>query len=246
MSSTAPRGINQAAYQKRINQITGTADGKPLIKLIWCPDEYRWMPHKLGDDPPGYTFPFFCNGRNENGEFEAPKRWGLLQRLEWEQFGPTWEAIRYKKQDGAVWDLKGPCPSEKYVELKLHTDHNGKCCPCLFDCTCEGFCEGIPIEPDENLMGWIRKVAWESKRDPDVDPFADTRFFEATHAQREVKNAHDRAFEKDRADVEAFDREAVDLFLRSPVTVSSMVKSAKAPVPSGFKKQKGSRLYTLT
>jgi len=240
---TAPRGVNRAAYQKRIDEITGCADGRPLIKLIWCPDEFRWMPHRLGTNPPGYTFPVFCTGRNADGEFQAPKRWGLLQRLEWEQFGPTWEAIRYKNHKGAIWDLKGPCPSEKYVELKLLTDHNGKCCPCLFECKCEGFCEGIYVEPDGNLMNWIRRVAWESKHDPDVDPFADVRFFEAKHAQREVKDTHDRVFEKDRIETEAFDREAVDLFLRSPSTVRAAAVSAKTKVPQGFKKQKGSRLY---
>jgi hypothetical protein len=213
--------FNQAAYQKRINDIVGTADGRPLIKLVWCPDEFRWTPHKLGDDPPGYSYPIFCNGRDADGEFRAPERWGLMDRLEWGQFGPTWEAVRYKKHKGFVWDFKGPCPSERYAELKCYSVHNGKCCDCIGEsCACETHCWGGYAEPDEHLMNWIRKTAWESRHDPDVEPFADVRFFEAPQAQRDVVTTHDEAWERDRVEIAKLDKEAMDLFLNNPHSVN--------------------------
>lgn len=242
---TSPRGVDRAAYQTRINEITGCSDGRPLIKLIWCPDEFRWMPHKMGDDPPGYMYPVFCNHREADGSYRAPERWALMDRLEWGQYGSTWEAIRYKNHNGDIWDLKGPCPSEKYAELKCHVYHNGKCCDCIgHDCACETHCWGIYVEPNDHLLNWIRKTAWESRHDPDVSPHDDVRFFEAPHAQREVANVRQTAYDKDRTEVELLDAEGVDLFLRSPVTIRSAAKSAKIKLPPGFKKRAGSRLYT--
>jgi hypothetical protein len=242
---TAPRGFDRAAYQKRINEITGCSDGRPLIKLIWCPDEFRWMPHKLQDDPLGYVFPVFCNNRNPDGEFKAPERWGLMDRLEWGQYGPTWEGIRYKKHKGDVWDLKGPCPSEKYAELKCHLYHNGKCCSCIGEeCECATHCWGVYVEPNESLLNWIRKTSWESRHDSDIDPHGDVRFFEAPNTQRAVANVRQQAYDKSNAEVETFDREAVDLFLRSPVSVEMRKKEIQRQSPVGFKKSK-SGLYLL-
>lgn len=234
----------QVKFQQQIDEVVGTTDGRSRIKLDWGPEALTWHPHKLGDDPLGYTFPIFYAGKDANGNYLAAERWVLRQRLEWGQYGPTWEAIRYKKHQGFIWDLKGPCPSEKYVELHCHSYHNGKCCVCVGDeCKCEIHCWGEYVEPNEKLMEAVREFAWNSQRDPDVDPFADVRFFEAPNAQREVKNTREQAYNQDRLETEAFDREAVDLFLKAPHTISRMVETAKIKVPQGFKKQKGSRLY---
>lgn len=226
MISTAPRGVDAIAYQCSIDRITGTCDSRPIIKLVWCPDEFRWMPHKLSDEPPGYIFPSFCAARDKDGEFRAPDRWALMDRLEWPQYGPTWEAIRYKRHKGDVWDLKGPCPSEKYAELKCHTYHSGKCCPCIGDeCACEDHCWGTYVEPNEHLLDWIRKNVRLSEQDSDVDPFADVRFFEAPHAQQQLVSDFKTAWAKDAEDVAKFDSEAIDLFLRQPHTVSGMKRT---------------------
>lgn len=237
--------FNRAAYQRCIDQSIGTANGRPLVKLVWCPSEFRWMPHKLGEEPPGYVFPQFCTKRVE-GKFIAPERWGVLERLEWPQYGPMWEAKRYKKHKGDVWDLTGPCPEEKYFELRLYADHDGWCCPCIgSQCDCiEVNCEGRYAEPNNDLLNWIRKVAWESKQDKDVDPHADIRFFESPNAQREVKSERKTAQEKSQVEVEAFDREAVDLFLRAPHSVSVKRAEIQKKLPTGFKKSR-SGLYVL-
>lgn len=213
--------FNQAAYQERINRITGTRDGRPLIKLGWCPDNFRWMPYRLGTDEPfGYTFPSFCIGRDAEGFLSSPERWALWQRVEWPQYGTLWEAARYKKHDGYIWDLKGPCPDEKYVELRCHSYHDGKCCNCIgAECECVAHCWGKYQEPDESLLEWIRKVWWESTHDPDVKPLADGRFFEATEAQRKIASERRTAIEESQQPT-AFDREAIDLFLRQPHSIA--------------------------
>lgn len=230
--------FNRAAFQRRIDESIGTANGRPLIKLVWCPTEFRWMPHRLGEDPPGYTFPVFCTAKDTDGEFHAPERWGLLQRIEWPQYGPTWEGVRYKKHDGSIWDLKGPCPSEKYIELRCYCSHDGECCPCIGTwCKCEDvICWGGYAEPDEGLLNWIRKVSWESQHDADVDPHADIRFFEASKAQQQLKSDAVTQQEKSQVEVGAFDREAVDLFLRAPHSISVKKSEIEKALPTGFKR----------
>lgn len=224
MASSKPSNVDQAAYQKRIDAIVGSRDGRPLIKLAWAPDELRWMPHKLGSPPPGYTFPIFYLGKDTDGTYLGAEGWVLLERLEWEQFGPVWEQARYTKWKGDIWDLKGPCPSDRYVELRFHSNHDGDCCPCTGNtCTCGeqyDHCWGKYAEPDESLLNWIRQTAWEAARDPDVDPTADIRYFESPHAQRELANTAEAMMAERDAATADFDKEAVDLFIRSPHTVS--------------------------
>lgn len=147
-------------FQKRIDNIVGTRDGRPIIKLAWAPAEKRWRPHAHGTEAEGYTFPIFIAYVDAQGREVAAPRFVLLQRLEWEQYGPIWEAGRYTIEqvktvyavdelgnyitnrfgnlipvgttgDGRLWDWKGPCPTERYTELWCHCYHDGTCCPCM-------------------------------------------------------------------------------------------------------------------
>jgi hypothetical protein len=227
--SSAPINVDQAAFQKRIDAVTGTKDGRPLIKLAWAPDELRWMPHALGTDPIGYTFPIFCNGRNPDGSFNVPELWVLLERLEPQQFAPLWEAGRYVNHQGTMYDLRGPCPNEKYVELRCHSYHDGVCCPCLGDsCKCnETFhCWGKYAAPDEHLLEWIRWVAYESRQDRDVNPAQDIREFESTHAQQELKGRILAEQEK-RDEVTDLDKSIVDYWVKQPHSVGAQLEQQR-------------------
>lgn len=214
--------FNRAAYQKRIDQITGTRDGRPLIKLAWAPDELRWMPHRLGTKAIGYTFPIFCQGKNADGGWNVPHRWALLERIEPEQFAPTWEVGRYiKHTDGAVYDLRGPCPSEKYVELRCYSYHDGKCCECTGDsCQCvKQHCWGKYVEPDEHLIEWIRWVAWESRQDRDVSPTQEMNEFSSANAQQELKSQVLTEQEQRETVVDELDKSIVDYWVKQPHSV---------------------------
>lgn len=222
-ASSPPRGFDRAAYQKRIDDLVGTRDGRSIMKLAWGPEERRWMPHRMEDEPQGYIFPIFCNGKDADGELTCPDRWVLLERIEPQQFAPTWELGRYSRYDGSMWDWKGPLPDEKYIELRAHCYHDGKCCPCLGnECVCGekyAHCWGKYVEPDEGLMDWIRKVAWESKHDPDVQPTQDIRQFQSTHAQQELRSNMLNAQEKDKVDHEEFSRHMLEHWNKKPASV---------------------------
>lgn len=225
----APASFDRTAYQKRIDDITGTRDGRPLMKLAWAPDEHRWMPHALPDEPPGYTLPIFCTTRNENGELVAPPRWVVLERIEPEQFAATWEQGRYSIYEGRVWDWKGPCPNERYVELRCHSYHDGECCPCHGDsCECGelyAHCWGKYAEPNDRLLDWVRETAFAARNDPDVQPTCDLRHFEAPQAQRDLRSNILTAQQRRQEDIEEFSRHMLDHYLRSPVSTNGLKRT---------------------
>jgi hypothetical protein len=176
-------------YQKIIDSRIGTTRGKSIIKLAWAPSELRWRPHKLIDNPTGYTFPIFIYGYDKNGDEVAAPRYVLLERAEPEQYEPTWEAQRYMSIKGVPWDAKGPCPSERYTELWRHCLHDGNCCPCRgVECSCDKDCWGLYAEPNDDLLERIGRWREITKDDSDVQPTRDGRYFEAPNAQRELRS----------------------------------------------------------
>lgn len=218
-----PLGFDPREFQKRIDAVTGTRNGKPLIKLAWAPNELRWRPHPLGSDVLGYTFPIFFYGWDAEGKEIAAPRWVLLQRAESQHYAATWEQGRYSVYDGQVWDWKGPCPDERYTELRAHCYHDGTCCPCHgSECKCGeeyDHCWGQYVEPNERLLDWVRWTVSESLKDKDVDPNADIRYFSAPNAQRDVATASQHAVQKKKAEADEFGREMADFWARKPTTL---------------------------
>ena len=217
----APSNFNQAAFQQHIDQITGTRDGRSLIKLVWAPSEKRWSPHPHGDEPVGYQFPIFVAYTTADGVHVAAPRWVLLERIEPEQFAPTWEASRYTREDdGRLWDWKGPCPSEYYAELRCITSHDGLCCPCLGD-TCEcgidyDHCWGRYIEPSEATLNWVRQVFWESVHDRDVNPTGEVT---ATNIQQQLAATMLERQEQKRARQREFNQSMLSFWERRPHSI---------------------------
>lgn len=218
-----PSNFDQSAYQQRIDEIVGTRDGRPIIKLAWAPQEFRWWPHRCGEDPRGYVFPIFHAYTDSSGNLIAAPRWVLLERIEPSQYAPTpqfWEAKRYQYDDGSLWDMTGPCPSERYVELRCHSYHDQQCCLCIGDtCRCGveyDHCWGRYAEPNENLLNWIRKKAWEARNDSDVKPNADVRAFEAPGAQRNLVTTLAEAQEKGRQQRDEFNNDMLSYWQRKP------------------------------
>ncbi len=191
-----PSNFDQAVWQKRIDLITGTRDGQPLIRLAWAPAEFRWWPYRVNEEEErGYVFPIFHAYTTALGELVAAPRWVLLERIEPAQYAPTpqfWEFKRYSIEGSTLWDLTGPCPPNKYVELRCHSHHDGLCCPCLgTTCQCGieyAHCWGKYAEPDEHLLNWIRQQVWESHHDSDVRPDSDVREFTSPNAQQDLKS----------------------------------------------------------
>lgn len=213
-----PSNFNREAFQRRIDQITGTRDGAPLIKLVWAPADKRWTPCPH-HSPVGYTFPIFVAYTTADGEHVAAPRWVLLERIEPEQFAPTWEQMRYTMENGILWDWKGPCPSEYYAELRCITQHDGLCCPCLGD-TCEcgrdyDHCWGRYLEPNERTLGWIRQVFWESTHDADVNPTGEV----GTNAQRQLASTILERQEQKRQRQREFNNSMLQFWERKPHSI---------------------------
>jgi hypothetical protein len=180
----------------------------------------------MTEDPIGYELPIFVYGNDANGEKVAAPRWVLLERLEPEQYASTWEMGRYSVYDGTVWDWKGPCPPERYIELRAHSVHDGECCKCTGDtCVCGeqyAHCWGKYLDPNERLLDWIRKVAYETRNDTDVQPTRDIRFFSAPHAQREAVTAQEQRANRQVADVDDFTRQMAEFWARKPVSSNGL------------------------
>lgn len=183
------------------------------------------MPHRLGDDPPGNTYPIFCIGRSADGSFRSPECWVLLERIEPEQYASGWEAKRYVNWQGSLWDVKGPCPSEKYVELRCHSYHDGVCCNCVgMVCTCGELydhCWGKYAEPDEHLLNWIRQTAWEARQDSDVQPLMDAQQFTAPRAQQELVSRILAEQESEKHKYDDLDREITEYWINQPHSVTA-------------------------
>ena len=214
-----PSYFDSAAFQKRIDLITGTRNGKSLIKLVWAPADKRWTPCPH-NKPVGYTFPIFVAYTTADGEHVAAPRWVLLERIEPEQFAPTWEKGRYTMEDGVLWDWKGPCPNEYYAELRCVTQHDGLCCPCLSD-TCEcgrdyDHCWGRYLEPNERTLDWVRQVFWESTHDRDVNP---TTNVVALDAQQQLATTILEQQERKRQRQREFNQSMLSFWERKPHSI---------------------------
>lgn len=218
-----------ARFQRLIDDATGTRNGRPINKLAWAPDELRWYPYRMGQSPRGYTLPIFYYGNDANGDKVAVPRWVLLERLEPEQYAATWEQGRYSVWDGDVWDWKGPCPTERYIELRVHAYHDGSCCPCHgYECKCMGemeHCWGHYLHPNSDLLAWVQQTITESKNDPEVRPTEDVRYFTAPQGQRDALTRAQRRAAKLEEERQAAANEVHDHFLRNPTSTAGLKRT---------------------
>ncbi len=218
-----------ARFQRRIDDATSTRDGRSINKLAWAPDELRWFPYRMGGEPRGYTLPIFYYGNDASGEKVAAPRWVLLERLEPSQYAPTWEQGRYSVWDNSVWDWRGPCPSERYVELRVHAVHDGQCCPCHgYECACMGelqHCWGHYLDPNADLLEWVRRTIKASMADPEVQPGADVRYFTAPQGQRDALTRQQRIDAANEAERRVAAAEVHSHFLRCPVSSNGYTRT---------------------
>lgn len=125
--------FNAAKFQKRLNRIVGTSDGKPIVRLVWAWD------HRTRDF-------YFCDwdsfGRGTKAEFRykyrfttlnlgdgdtmdiPPPRWILEQRYEPGQYAPSWEAGRWMTKT-LGWDKKLKADIKKRFELRPQAPPDG-------------------------------------------------------------------------------------------------------------------------
>lgn len=146
--------FNAAKFQRRMDRIVGTSDGKPIVRLVWAWD------HRTKDF-------YFCDwdsfGRGVKAEFRykyrfttldlgngdtmdiPPPRWVLEQRYEPGQYAPSWEAGRWMtKTVGAV-------------EKKIGKDENGQDIVKTIDI--QKRFELRPQSPPDGWYGFLRCIS---------------------------------------------------------------------------------------
>lgn len=184
-----PLGFDQQAinrFQKAINQITGTFRDQPIIKLVWMPEVFEWTPYPLGSNPVGYTFPTWTPGiKDQDGNIVAPPRWGVMERMEPEQYVPGWEDTRYSRIEGRVHDAKGPPPENGlYTMWHRHLRHADGCCLRAGN---ESDCWGYYIEPNAELLEYIGMRAFQARKDRAIRPTTPVAHLTNPDGERRVK-----------------------------------------------------------
>lgn len=146
----SPPFFNRSAFQRKIDKTVGlSARGKSIILLRWAWESSYEMFGKLRQRYSFLTLPI----KGVDVEFSVP-RWVIEQRIEPEQFKPSWEQTRYVVDPSTIvhdpatakydeegeltyaGDLiyagdkldKGPCPNEWFQNLWMIADHDGQCC----------------------------------------------------------------------------------------------------------------------
>lgn len=159
----------QVRFQKAIDRIVGLSHGgHSIIKLEWAPDVYEWRPYALGSNPTGYTLPYWLALWDVNGNEVAAPRWVLHERGEPEQYLPGWENDRWVMLEGKMHDAKGdPPPDGIYTRWHRHIAHHSACCSRTGN---EDDCWGFYVEPNEDLLQYIGKMAWQARNDKEIDP----------------------------------------------------------------------------
>ncbi len=96
-----PPAFNVRKFQKRIDRILGTADGKPIVRVVWAWQVRRW---EAGEMRQAYRF---YTARLPNGDTcdLSPPRWILEERFEPGQYMASWIANRYVRRQTGVREI---------------------------------------------------------------------------------------------------------------------------------------------
>jgi hypothetical protein len=172
-----PANVDVERWQQRINDICGTADGEPIIRLTWAwePKEFfftEW--DSLGNGTKGETRPkyeFLTVPTGGKNYYICAPRWVLEERQPASVYQFDWENARWgiettdiiNPATGSVVtrriDLRGPAPRGSgyhFVMYLAQHDEDGKCCK-----KAQGKhpCFGYYREPSDWMLNFLGKAA---------------------------------------------------------------------------------------
>lgn len=222
-----PGHIDVAYWQSRINDIFGSVNGEPIIRLTWA-----WEPQEFfhtewdnfgrgikGELRPRYEFLSVPIAGNRTLPVCAP-RWVLEEREEPAQFRYRWEAARWLVRPGSTivdpagqpvsnrLDLRGePPPGAHYVFARYVARHrpNKTCCDEAFR-TGQGVCFGYYREPDEQMLELLR----QAKAQHDADDLLRVDPHKPIEQQADVLTQIEREAEQQVADEAAHRNQQLD------------------------------------
>lgn len=181
-----PPSFDVAGFQKRIDAICGTSNGKPIIRLKWAWDKEcrsfaftQWDASGRGTD--GEWSYKYRAARIPVNQFDTvdicPPRWILEERFETGQYAASWEQTRWASKcvgkDEKGFDLyervelRPPPPSEWYGFASVIAEHDpgGKCCERRWR-DYRAQCWGYYRPPSEKDLNGLRRAVWERDADP--------------------------------------------------------------------------------
>ena len=172
-----PPYFDVKSYQERIDAIVGKSrDGRPVIRLVWAPT--------VETTAYGETMRRYWVTRIKLGtqwRYISPPRWILEQRIEREQYVPSWLATRFSTQvaEGEEPIDKGEPPEEFYSFAYLCAEHDpiplGKdwpgCCDRLYE-ESRRRCWGYYREPNDYDLQLISQAVRARDAMPYYNPYA--------------------------------------------------------------------------
>lgn len=188
-STINPPDFNRRKLQKKIDRIVGLSErGQSIIVLRWAWESSYEMFGKLKQR---YSF-LTLNVQEKEVQFSVP-RWVVEQRIEPEQFKPSWDATRYVvdpatvvtdtttatyDEDGNLTyagDViyagdkldKGPCPNEWWQNLWIIADHDGLCCKKAEEMSRS--CWGYYRNPSEWDVKEVKRIHHAKLNDPNYN-----------------------------------------------------------------------------
>lgn len=188
-STLNPPLFNRAKWQKKIDNIVGLSErGQSIIVIRWAWESSYEMFGKLKQR---YSF-VTLEIEGKEIQFSVP-RWVIEQRIEPEQFKPSWDATRYVVDPATViTDLttatyddegnctytgdviyagdkldKGPCPNEWWQNLWIIADHDGLCCKKAEEMSRS--CWGYYRHPSQWDINEVQRIHHAKLNDPTYD-----------------------------------------------------------------------------
>lgn len=189
--------FDSVAFQKQIDRTTETPGA---VKILWAPDWEEWKPRAIGETVYEETVPAHSALNDSKGRPVAPPRWMAVERLEPEQWVPTWERNRWfsDPRDGLQYDLRGPAPLERFQFLFTIADHDSFCCEKRMRETL--VCWGYYRDPNAADLFRIKRSWSRSLSDP-VDPRRPVEVQRETQYERDIATGMGHEKQRQRADV---------------------------------------------
>ncbi len=181
-----PPAFNARKFQKRIDRIVGTADGQPIVRLVWAWDKRcrdfrftKWDSFGRGlEGEFSYRYRAATVPLNDVDTVDiCPPRWILEQRYEPGQYAAEWERSRWASRcvgkDGSGnpieqrCELKGPPPFEWYGFLMAVSEHDpGRTCCARRWRDYRVNCWGYYREPSQSDLDLLAEAVARRNADP--------------------------------------------------------------------------------
>src|SRR5262245_43170426 len=172
-----PPTFDVVKFQERIDNVIGTADGKPIVRVIWAWQSREFFHTKFddlgkptrGEHRAKYRFMTVKLPNDEDVDISVP-RWILEQRYEPGQYYQSWQQSRYIRnpETGRLEDKRGEPPADGwygYLRTVAEHDPDEACCDRAWR-DHRRRCWGYYREPGQKDLDILQKAVYLRDHDP--------------------------------------------------------------------------------